>query len=468
MSRRALAFAVAFACFASPAFAAGMYFSDRGVRPMGRGGAFVAGADDLGAIWYNPAGLCDVPSGALADFGWLRFSVDYTRELLVLDADDTYRRFTSPTVEGASPILPIPTLAVSGRFGARQRGTLAGGILAPYVALASYADTVDGQPSPARYTLGSFDGSLLAVPGIWTSYRVSEELRLGLGVAALVGVFQSTVTFSASPQDRLLGAPEQPEYDADGQLRVGPIFSPTASAGITFVPSPYVRVGASGQLPITVDEPAKLKVRMPTSAVFDNAVQNGDDVRVRFTLPAVLRVGLEVRPTPDLRVEAAYVREFWRSHDVIEVAEEGMTLDHITGLPPKVRVPTILIPRSFEDSHSLRLGAELRHRIHGHVLDLRAGGSYETSAVPKDYLSLSSLDFRKFMIAAGASVHLDERWRVDLLVAHLFAESVYVAPETAKIPRINPIQGSADFEPVNGGWYSARADLIGLGLSYQY
>ena len=29
----------------------GLYFSDRGVRPMGRAGAFVAGADDLGSIW---------------------------------------------------------------------------------------------------------------------------------------------------------------------------------------------------------------------------------------------------------------------------------------------------------------------------------------------------------------------------------------------------------------------------------
>src|SRR5438105_2564652 len=73
------------ACALAPAQAdaAGLYFSDRGVRPMGRGGAFVAGADDLGAVWYNPAGIADAGSAALVDFSWLRFSVDYTRELLV-------------------------------------------------------------------------------------------------------------------------------------------------------------------------------------------------------------------------------------------------------------------------------------------------------------------------------------------------------------------------------------------------
>ena len=45
--------------FSTDAFAAGLYYSERGVSPLGRGGAFVAGADDLGAIAYNPAGLAD-------------------------------------------------------------------------------------------------------------------------------------------------------------------------------------------------------------------------------------------------------------------------------------------------------------------------------------------------------------------------------------------------------------------------
>src|SRR5580698_5485467 len=86
--------------------AAGLYFSDRGVRPMGRAGAFVAGADDLGAIWYNPAGLADAGTSFLFDMSWLDFSVTYTRELQVVDAFGAYQRFTSPAVTGSTPILP--------------------------------------------------------------------------------------------------------------------------------------------------------------------------------------------------------------------------------------------------------------------------------------------------------------------------------------------------------------------------
>ena len=37
---------------------AGMFVTPHGARPLGRGGAFVAGADDLNAIYYNPVRLC--------------------------------------------------------------------------------------------------------------------------------------------------------------------------------------------------------------------------------------------------------------------------------------------------------------------------------------------------------------------------------------------------------------------------
>src|SRR5687767_3847057 len=107
----------------SNAGAGGLYFSDRGVRPMGRAGAFVAGADDLGAVWYNPAGLADAKTGLLTDFAVLRFSADFTRELRIVDADDTVRYVKSPTVSGTSPIIPFPTIAGSYNFGTKKELT---------------------------------------------------------------------------------------------------------------------------------------------------------------------------------------------------------------------------------------------------------------------------------------------------------------------------------------------------------
>ena len=137
---------------------------------MGRAGAFVAGADDLGAIWYNPAGLADAGTSFLVDVSWLHFSVDYTRALRVVNADGVVVHEVDPTIHGSSPVLPLPTIAASfvldqgksspspaasSRRTSRSRATR------------TTVDYPNGPgPSPARYTLSSFDGSLLAMPGV--------------------------------------------------------------------------------------------------------------------------------------------------------------------------------------------------------------------------------------------------------------------------------------------------------------
>jgi long-subunit fatty acid transport protein len=43
--------------------ASAYYFADVGVRAFGRGGAFIAGADDINAQYYNPAALSRIKGG---------------------------------------------------------------------------------------------------------------------------------------------------------------------------------------------------------------------------------------------------------------------------------------------------------------------------------------------------------------------------------------------------------------------
>ena len=57
---------------------------------------------------------------------------------------------------------------------------------------------------------------------------------------------------------------------------------------------------------------------------------------------------------------------------------------------------------------------------------------------------------------------------MDALYAHLFCSTVYVSPAVAQIPHINPINGNAPLAAVNGGTYTAEADLIGLGANYVF
>ena len=59
-------------------------------------------------------------------------------------------------------------------------------------------------------------------------------------------------------------------------------FAPTANGGVIWVPSKFVRFGASGQLPMVVSAPATLKMKLPLASEFDAAHQDGEDVHVRF------------------------------------------------------------------------------------------------------------------------------------------------------------------------------------------
>lgn len=80
-----------------------------------------------------------------------------------------------------------------------------------------------------------------------------------------------------------------------------------------------------------------------------------------------------------------------------------MSLDGIAGLPKHVPLPPIRFPRNFQDTNSYRLGTEYTVKLWGYAMDLRGGLSFETSAVPRPYLSLLTVDMDKVTIATGGA-----------------------------------------------------------------
>jgi long-subunit fatty acid transport protein len=196
---------------------------------------------------------------------------------------------------------------------------------------------------------------------------------------------------------------------------------------------------------------------------------------VRFTLPAVVRGGVEYR-TPiggdkEIRAEVAYVHEFWSMHDNIDLRPDNITLSGITGFPSPINIAPITLPRNFQDSNSVRLGGELSYVLGGYDVQTRIGFNYETTAIPNNFVSPLTVDSDKLTAAIGGSMYLmKKRLRLDVVYAHVFAADVTVDPATAAISRVNPVQGNAVKYPeaINGGTYSHRADVLGVGLEYRF
>ena len=453
--------------------AAGLYFSERGVRPLGRGGAFTAGADDLGAIWYNPAGVYDAGSQLLLDVSWLNFTTEYTRRSILEQRDPNTGEVVSeweqtfPTVEGSTAVIPIPTVA--GSYQVHPQWVVALGFEAPYSAIPSYPETVAGEPSPSRYSLITMDGSMLAIIGLWAAWAPSDEWRLGAGLQLLVGSFVTTTMFSACVPDRFFCAPEQPEWDTLTQLTAGPLITPSGNLGVKWLPHRQWRVGAAFQLPYWVNASAEVRSRLPSSAVFETVEQQGADASVSFELPWSARLGVQYSPWDPLVVELDGSVEGWSMHDDITITPENVELRNLPGFPDPMRVAEQRIPRNFTESFSVRLGAELELDVADDMaLGLRTGASYETSAIPAEYMSVLTMDMPKVTVGLGASLGVGAWW-FDAVYAHVFGFDVEVDPADARLPLLNPLEANvAAPHYVNGGSYSARANVVGIGLRYQF
>jgi long-chain fatty acid transport protein len=454
--------------------AAGLFLTDRGVRPLSRGGAFIAGADDLSSIWYNPGGLMEAGSGLMLDASYLNVDTTFTRKAYIpVGSSGEPTTVTFDRVTGTAPFLPIPTLAASHNFGLKT-WNFAIGLYVPYAGLSQYPETVvdaDGieRAAPQRYSLISPAGTTLGVLGLYVAKSFLDgRLQIGLGPKFLMGEYISQLTLSACPG--AVCAEQDPDFDAANKLTAGFIFAPSGSFGAIFKITPKYRLGFSADLPFWVDTPARVQVRLPKAPLFSDATVEGDQARVKFRLPVILRLGFEARPVEGLRLELAGVFEGWAIHDKIEInrAGSGVNLLGVTGFPSPYPIGDLTVPRNFRDTFSVRLGGEYGGGNERFNWRVRAGISYERSAVPKEYLSVLALDLDKLTPSVGLSLGFSGV-TIDILYAHVFGISTSVDPQQAKLYALSPVR--ADPIPqtaINGGDYTLQANVIGLGLSYKF
>jgi long-chain fatty acid transport protein len=439
--------------------------TDRGVRPLSRGGAFVAGADDGHSIWYNPAGLANAGRSFLVDASFVGFTGRYTRRAEPMMG--TVVEY--PTVVSAQQPLAIPTIVVTHNFGL-EKANFAFGLFAPNAVIPSYPRGSDELPAPQRYSLYSLNGSILAMTGLYASYKPSEAFSFGGGIVALAGSFVSELALSGCPAT-VTCQPEDTRWDATAQISAAPIFSPTAAFGVQFHPHERVNIGLSGQLPFWVDAPAKLKVRLPSHPYYDGATTVGDSAAISFMLAPIVRAGVEVRPTRNDRIELSLVWEMWFVHDVITLrnVQNGIRIENVRGVGT-YQVGGQNIVRNWQNAFSIRLGYERTQSFsNGWKLSPRAGFSYDSSASGREFTSVLTLDADKFVFSGGAGFGRD-RWRIDAGFSFIYAPPVNVSTAEAMIPQVAPFRASRDAPAysINAGRYELSSFVLGAGFDYRW
>jgi long-chain fatty acid transport protein len=450
-SRLAVALSVSFAAsFAAvtPADAGGMYLPIRGVRASGRAGAFIAGADDVSALWINPAGLAALTGpAALVDATFVSQPVQYDR----FDSGGN----AQPTVRNDAPGLPVPSLGVAAKLGPRI--VIAGGVWAPYAALGKY--TEDGA---ARYASVDQSTSLIVTAGVGIAVQLGEHVRLGATLQNHLASLSTTIMLSGCPGQTVC-APEDPEFDSLNRIDQDTYFSPSGSVGAQVDLGGKATVGAAVQFPVAIRGQGTLQTRLPSSGFFDGASVEGDRADLSLDLPMAVRLGIEVRPGR-WRIEAATTIERWSAQEQITIEPVGVRIVGAPGVGT-YEFGTIVIPRNFRDTVAAQLGVEGQPSA-GKPLTVRAGYLFETGAPPDQTLSVLTVDGAKHLVTVGGGYRAGG-WTVDAMLGYGVMPSRTVSDEEAGVPQVNPIRDGAAPLPVyiNAGNYRASWLLAGLGAS---
>lgn len=445
------------------ASAGGFTLGDRGVRAMGRGGAFVAGADDADALWYNPAGLSYAGSQLFADAMVNFFQGSFTR----IDSVGNVQ----PTVDAAAPIVPVPMIAYTDNFHARD-WNFGFGLFAPNGVILTYPEsiTVNGieQPAPQRYSLISAEGSGLVHVGAAASWRPIPQLSVGLMLQVIGGNYVSRVV-AGGCDGVACSFPEDPEFDATSEFRLF-VASPSAILG-AILDLDGVRVGVSAQLPYAISGEGKLRQRLPSASLFDGARIEGNRAAIDVDVPLFLRAGVEVRPQDNLRFEIAAAFENWSIQEEIVTRPKNVWIRDVNGLGD-YQVGPITIPRNMNDVLSVRLGGEMELGAQRNIA-VRAGFMYESGAFDDSYMSPLTMDSDKAVVSVGGSYEVSEGVWLDAVLAHYFMRNREVTASLVTQP--NPIrpprtpdrpanEGGAVY--IGDGTYELENTMVGVGIRW--
>lgn len=436
--------------------AAGLFLPGRGVKPLGRGGAFVASSDgDLNSLWYNPANLAGLTGTTLTiDLALINLDFEFQRAPRIRDDGEviTYRR-----VANEAPPQADPQILVGGNlpiFGT-DKLKWAFGLYAPYLSPHTFPE--DG---PQRYVLVDNNGSILAYTHFGVGYELSPNIRIGAGIQNMIADF--TVVNVTSGYAGAFGDPEDEDLDILSKINLSSYFNLTGNVGAWVRISPFLQGAISLQLPVSVkDDAATMQVRMPSHPAFDDAYLDGNTLKAGLDFPFIGRVGLRFLKGR-FDYELAMVYESWSTFKEIQADPNDIYVRNVRGLG-SIRVAPLSIPMNYQDTFSIRNGFELKLR---ESLALRTGYIFETGAVPDEYYSTFLAEGDKHVMTLGGTFK-GRAWSVDASFAYYYIGNRQI--QNSQVRQINPTDTQNEYTLVVGnGDYSQRYMVFGTGFNLSF
>jgi long-chain fatty acid transport protein len=462
--------ALATALSSAPALADGGYYDGAlGARAAGRGGAFVARADDPTAISVNPAGLANLRGWHLEIGNQFSYnSYAYTRAT-TLDTGNPMNG-VAPSVSfarvtnGAPAQAADPFIGLTTDFGLSDWGFGLAAFAPPGIAQEQFPLT--GGQNYMMVRRQAIIGEV-AASAAWKYHDL-----FGVGVTAeylMLPSLQYQLMINGDPNADA-ASPVSSKYDLLADTKGADWFAFNARLGAWVRPTPWLELAASGQiiptefvthshLTVTAQDPS-----IGTVLLTDSRGRKADDVRITLPLPMMARAGARYIGLDggverwDLELDVEY--ETWSRVNQFTVDTAGLNAV-VAGSPPTPIAP-IVVPKHWQNTISVKLGGDVA--LVPDRWKLRAGAYYESAVAPAAY---SNVDFPGGPQIGGAlgGSFLSGNLELALTYQFRYQPTVTVSEADARVPQQLPVAPAGQVPPViNAGTYNAMSHLVALAV----
>lgn len=458
--------------------AGGFEIPDGGTFGLGRGGAFVARADDPTALAWNPGALVKLRgTHLLLDHVLVVEHARFTRAASDLPPGQDYGFDPLAPVENDDALFALGGTAIVASDLGLSDWTFAAGLYGPSAHGKKSYPIEGGQ----RYMLTSLE-AILVYPSLAVAWGDRDTFGIGVTLQLVMAPsLEMGLVVDGSQAGGLHAYYSGNDVLATISLSDWASFS--AIVGAWWRPVPELELGLSGRVvpaALSMDGEFTLaNVPGQTQFTEQQLTVPGSAARLDLTIPPTLKAGARYRHMDGTRevfdVELDVVYEAWSMLERYDVELDG-TIQLFVG----AEAPDTVIEKRWKDTVSVRLGGTWNvlgedHPVYGEhspTLQLSAGGYWESAAIPENYEHLDFLAFERVGLSFGVAGRVGPV-RMKLSYSHVFQEDREVSERYGKVYQQRPLDpcpercdGGAGWSgvPANAGLFESGYDLLALGL----
>jgi long-chain fatty acid transport protein len=420
------------------ASAAGFYIQEQSAAGVGRAHAGnVAAADDASTIYYNPAGMTQLPG----------IQVDQGIDLIVPDAGlkDLGTVDHSPVAPNSRPgggnggnpgsATPLGNFYVSAQI-PDQQIWVGLGVSVPIGFAAKYE-----QNSFARYdSIDSFVETFDIAPTI--AIKLNDWLSFGIGLDEQYAYVKLR---SAVPDALAAGGPS---IATDGRLTLsGHTWSTGFNGGLLFTPDPDTKIGLSYRYGIQHNIRGSLQIANLQGVL---ALANGQVTgTAALNEPDVVQAGFSRKIAPDWTLLGEFDFYTWSNFQEINIKTNSALIGNL------------VTAENYQDSYSFSLGAEYQLDPR---LRLRGGVKYDQTPTVDGFRDTRVPDGDRYWIATGLHYDLTEHAGIDFSYSHLFVDDNNINLNRQFFANIPGLLTTSSIRAES----SVSIDILAAGLTYKF